>query len=183
MINHRRATSPIRLAGMVAVLMLTAACGTRSSGGDTTAATMATTISTTAAPATDATTTTEVTTTTIDEAAAKAAISANWERFFLPTTSIADRMTLLENADELQQALEQRAQDPLMEQASAVVKNIEFTAPDQATVTYDVLLNGVVALEDSQGIALFLDGVWKVSANSFCALIILGATDPIPGCS
>jgi hypothetical protein len=26
------------------------------------------------------------------------------------------------------------------------------------------------------------DGVWKVAADSFCALIALGATAPIPGC-
>jgi hypothetical protein len=89
----------------------------------------------------------------------------------------------LENGASLQQALEQRATDPLQQQASAKVKNVDLTAPDHATVTYDVLLNGTVALADSQGIAVLQEGVWKVSANSFCALISLGATAPIPGCS
>lgn len=70
-----------------------------------------------------------------------------------------------------------------MQQASAKVKSIELTGPDQATVTYDILLNDTVALADSQGVAVIQDGLWKVSANSFCALIILGATGPIPGCS
>jgi len=58
-----------------------------------------------------------------------------------------------------------------------------LTAPDRATVTYDVLLNGSLALPDAQGIAVLQGGVWKVGAESFCALISLGATGPIPGCS
>jgi hypothetical protein len=114
--------------------------------------------------------------------AAKAEITANWERFFLPTTALADRVALLENGPALRQALEFRATDPLQQQASAKVKNIDQTAPNRATVTYDVLLNGAVALTDAQGTAVLQDGVWKVGAESFCALISLGASAPIPGC-
>jgi hypothetical protein len=128
-------------------------------------------------------TTTGSSATTVDAAAAKAQITTNWERFFLPSTSLADRAALLENGAALQAALEQRAKDPLQQQASAKVKAIDLTAPDRATVTYDVSLNGTVALPDAQGVAVLQQGVWKVSADSFCALISLGATDPIPGCS
>jgi hypothetical protein len=122
-------------------------------------------------------------TTTVDPVAVKATITANWERFFDHTTAIADRVALLENGPSLQQALEQRSKDPLQQQASAKVKAIELVGTDRASVTYDVLLNGIVALGDSVGYAVFQDGVWKVAAESFCALISLGATAPIPGCS
>jgi hypothetical protein len=52
-----------------------------------------------------------------------------------------------------------------------------------AGVTYDVALNGQVALPDAQGQAVLQDGVWKVSSASFCSLITIGASAPIPGCS
>jgi hypothetical protein len=122
------------------------------------------------------------TTTTMDAATAKAAITANWERFFSASTSIDDRQTLLENGASLHQALVERAADPLMKQASAKVKSVAITDATHAAVIYDVMLNGTVALADSQGVAVLQDGVWKVSADSFCALISLGATAPIPGC-
>ena len=134
---------------------------------------VATTSSATAAPSA----------TTADTAAIKAQITTNWERFFLPSTSIADRMSLLENGVALQSALEQRAKDPLQQQASAKVTTIDLDAPGRAVVTYDVSLNGAVALPDAQGVAVLQDGIWKVSADSFCALISLGASAPIPGCS
>ncbi|CAB4869857.1 unannotated protein [freshwater metagenome] len=194
MIHQRKTLHSAVFVTTVCAVLLIAGCGRRSSSNPTTPATTtpatttpATTANSTAPTVTMPTTiapatTASPTTTTQDPAKAKAEITANWERFFLPTTAIADRVALLENGPALQQALELRATDPLQAQASAVVKSVELTAPDQATVTYDVLLNGVVALPDSQGISVRRDGVWKVGAESFCALISLGATGPIPGC-
>ena len=188
MIHQRKTLHSAVFVTTVCAVLLIAGCGRRSSSNPTTPATTtpATTANSTAPTVTMPTTiapatTASPTTTTQDPAKAKAEITANWERFFLPTTAIADRVAL-ENGPALQQALELRATDPLQAQASAVVKSVELTAPDQATVTYDVLLNGVVALPDSQGISVRRDGVWKVGAESFCALISLGATGPIPGC-
>ncbi|MCU1392631.1 MAG: hypothetical protein JWM34_1059 [Ilumatobacteraceae bacterium] len=111
-----------------------------------------------------------------------ATIAANWTTFFQNTTSIPDRVALLENGASLQQAVEQRAADPLMGQASAQVLSVTIDDPTHATVTYNVLLNGTPALSNAQGTAVYVDGVWKVGAESFCALVSLGATAPIPGC-
>ena len=196
MIHHTILRCRATLAAMTTGLLLATSCGPRSmtSGptapGASTVTTAATANTTTPAtthattPATAAATTTTVATaTTPDVATEKATIAANWARFFLPATSMADRIALLENGATLQQALEQRAKDPLQQQASATVKAVELTAPDRAAVTYDVLLNGSLALPDAQGIAVLQGGVWKVGAESFCALISLGATGPIPGCS
>ncbi len=195
MIHHTILRCRATVAAMTTGLLLATSCGPRSmtSGptapGASTVTTAATANTTTPAtthattPATAAATTTTVATaTTPDVATEKATIAANWARFFLPATSMADRIALLENGATLQQALEQRAKDPLQQQASATVKAVELTAPDRATVTYDVLLNGSLALPDAQGIAVLQGGVWKVGAESFCALISLGATGPIPGC-
>ena len=122
------------------------------------------------------------TSTTQDASATIAAITANWVKFFASTSSIDDRVALLEDGESLRAALEQRAQDPLMGQATATVDDVELSGPTQATVTYDVLLSGAVALPKAQGTAVLQDGVWKVGAASFCALVSLGATAPIPGC-
>ena len=184
-----------KLAAIVIVALVTTSCGLRSTSHDSTSAatratvdkgSIATVVPTTHAPTTTApavvvTTTNPVT--TIDLATTKATIIANWEQFFLPTTSIADRVALLENGASFQQALEIRSKDPLQQQASSTVKSIELTAPDRASVTYDVLLNGTIALAGAQGFAVLQSGIWKVGAESFCALVGLGARDPIPGCS
>jgi len=123
------------------------------------------------------------TSTTIDAVAATAQITAGWERFFDHTTPLADREALLEDGPSYAAALITRSKDPLQAQASAKVTAVVLTASDRATVTYDVLLNGTVALPGAQGEAVQQGGIWKVSAQSFCSLVTLGATSPVPGCS
>ncbi|MEP6661587.1 MAG: hypothetical protein ABJD24_16860 [Acidimicrobiales bacterium] len=171
---------------LVAVaLSLIAACGDGSTGASSTTAAPVTTAPTaqvTTAPTTTAplTTAPASTTTTID---AKTAIAANWEEFFSPSETVQQREALLENGASYEQALVQRSQDPRQATAKAKVKSVELTPPDRSTVTYDVYLGDTVALPDAQGFAVLQDGVWKVSGESFCALMTLASTDPVPGCS
>jgi hypothetical protein len=171
-----RCTSAALISGLLCV-----ACGTRLSHAPTTSAATTTVLPATTLPPTTLPATTLPATT--DPATTRATIAANWEHFFSHTSSVDEREALLENGASLRQALEQRSTDPLMQQASARVKDVALVAGDRATVTYDVLLGDTVALPDAQGTAVLQDGVWKVSADSFCALIGLGATTPIPGCS
>ena len=156
-----------------------------------TIATVASTSTSTGTPGTTVTTLPEAITTTtavsapsttVDTAATTATISANWITFFQNTTSIPDRVALLQNGPSLQKALELRAVDPLQQQASAQVVSVALDDPTHATVTYNILINGTPALTDAQGTAVLQDGVWKVGADSFCALISLGTTAHIPGC-
>lgn len=156
-------------------LVLTGGCGTRVRD-------QLRALSTPSATSTTALATTAPTTSTIDAAAARAEITANWEKFFRAASTIPEREALLENGSQYVAALTQRSTDPLQAQASAKVTMVEVTGPDRATVTYDVSLNGAVALPGAQGVAVLQDGVWKVGAQSFCSLVSLGATGPIPGC-
>jgi hypothetical protein len=168
---------------VAAGLSLTAACGGGSKTASTTvAASVTTAATTTTAPVTTSapTTSAPAPTTTVD---AKAAIAANWEKFFSPSQTIEEREALLENGASYEQALIQRSNDPRQATASAKVKLVELTPPDQATITYDVYLGDTLALPDAQGFAVLQDGVWKVSGESFCALMTLASTDPVPGCS
>ena len=119
----------------------------------------------------------------MDSAAAIAQITQNWEKFFLAGTPLAEREALLEDGSQYEQALTVRASDPLQAQASATVTDVTLTDATHAHVIYDVSLSGTVALPGAEGNAVFQDSTWKVSAESFCSLIALGATEPIPGCS
>jgi hypothetical protein len=176
---------------------LVTACGSRvpeAKPPTTPAATAATTVAVTTAPtvpsvtsaapaSTTPTTTAPSTTAAFDEAAAQAQIIANWEKFFTPGTSVDERVALLQDGSALRAAIEQSATNPLQQQASAKVTQVTFTSPTEATVTYDVYLNGTVALPNSQGMAVLEGGTWKVAQQSFCSLISLGVSGPIPGCS
>jgi len=51
-----------------------------------------------------------------------------------------------------------------------------------ATVNYQVLLNGKVALPNAVGTAVFENGVWKVSDSTMCGLFGLMGGAKIPGC-
>ena len=106
-----------------------------------------------------------------------------WERFFAPTATVDERVAALEGGETLRAAVEQRAFDPLQAHASAQVAKVDLVATDRAVVTYDVFLDASVALSAAQGFAVREGGVWKVSAESFCALVSLGASAPIPGCA
>jgi len=170
----RRRTPSRPFAAVAAVLLLTAGCGTRVGTRFTSPA---------GTPAATSTSTSSSPSTTIDAAAATAQITANWQRFFDHTTALADREALLENGPSYAAALITRSKDPLQAQASATVTSVALTAADRATVTYDVSLNGAVALPGAQGEAVRQGGVWKVSAQSFCSLVTLGAASPVPGCS
>jgi hypothetical protein len=135
---------------------------------------------TTAGPAPSSST---ASTAPFDQAAATAQIIANWQKFFTPGTSIDERVTLLQNGPALRAAIEQSATNPLQQQASAKVTQVTFSSPAEAMVTYDVSLNGTVALPGAQGMAVLDGGTWKVAQASFCSLLSLAATGPIPGCS
>ena len=126
------------------------------------------------------TTTTEATTTTIDEEAAKAEITEAWEGLLNGENTLDQRVAYLEDGEELKELAEQQF-SILGEQASASsgkVTEIVFEDDGTATVTYDILLNDVPALEDSVGTAVQVDGEWKFSKLTMCDLLSLAGQSP-----
>ncbi|MEU9862328.1 hypothetical protein AB0D99_15810 [Streptomyces sp. NPDC047971] len=116
-----------------------------------------------------------------DPAAARAEITENWTAFFDPKTPAAERAELLENGEQLRPALEALLTNDAASQATAQVKTIQFTSPNNADVTYDLLVAGAPAVPDSKGTSVYQDGTWKVSVKTLCGLAQLsGAT--VPGC-
>lgn len=133
----------------------------------------------------DATSTTpaSVATGPADEAAAKAEITTNWEKFLKSGTPKATAVKLLENGDQLGVALKKAAEEDEATggERSAEVTLIEFVNPTTANVNYNLHAAGQDL--QSAGQAVLQDGVWKVSAATFCTLVVLGnGSRPVKGC-
>ena len=144
-----------------------------------------------AATTTAPTTTVPATTTTQDPATAKAAISANWTTFFDgKNTDTAAKLALLENAAKIGDAYKQAEAKAgtAATQGSSKVNGVELLSIADcntnlgesvpcAKVTYDLLVNGTPALSGQIGYAVYVDGQWKVSQVTDCALSHLGGVD------
>jgi len=179
----KRARVRLALLGalIVTLTVLVAACG---------GSTETTSISTTTGPTTSTAppTTSAVSTTTSPESSTssvslsgdEATIAANYVKFFDGSQPVADKIELLENGQQYTKELEAQAASPLGQAATAAVSSVTVTSDTTATVTYSILLSGQVALPDQTGEAILQDGVWKVSAQSFLALLALqqGAATP-----
>lgn len=141
-----------------------------------------------------AATTAKSTTTTIDEATAKAAITANFEKFFDGKVPADQKLDLLEDSAALKDSLIKGSTEGPNAQAAAAsttkVTNIELwtkaqcdqegvTAPC-ALVTHDLLVNGQPALQGQKSYAVYVDGNWRVSKISYCGLQALGGNTPEP---
>lgn len=117
-------------------------------------------------------------------AADAAAVRANWEKFFAGTTPAAEKIALLENGQQFAQTIQAQAQSPLAKSTATKVSSVKITSPTTATVKYSILLNKQVALADQTGQAVLQGGTWKVSAQSFQALLALeGAASSSPSAS
>ena len=169
---------------LLAAVAVLAGCGSRL---DLTTATSSPPALTTSPPALTtsppAPTTVAISATTEDATTATKEITAIWERFFDAHTPLAARQSLLEDGDKYAAALQSLSQGPLMRQASAIVKTVVIDSPTSATVTYDVLLNGAIALPNATGQAVRRASSWQVSAASFCALVALNSPTPVAGCA
>ena len=120
-----------------------------------------------------------------DPAAAKQEISKNWQKFFDPKTSLAEKQKVLENGEQMAPVLKAFSGDKRGGQVQAKVQTIEFTKANEATVTYALTLNGATALPKASGTSVEQDGTWKVSVNTLCALVQLSGDasgSPAPGC-
>lgn len=147
---------------LVTAIVPIAGCGSSSSGGSPAASSSAASTSA--------------------SSGAQAQITANWEAFFSPNTSLQRSVQILQNGKQFESALRGQAGSSLAKQASAKVTKVELTSPTRATVTFSILLGGQPVLQGQQGIALKVNGVWQVSDQSFCSLLQLQGKPP-PACA
>lgn len=165
MTSHRHISFLLGSSALIALALTTAACGGSSPSPSST---------TTPPPAA---------TSPPAGAGAVAAITTNWEAFFSAKTPVSQRVSLLQDGSQFQSVISAQAGSGLASQASAKVTKVTVTSPTQATVKYDILLNGTPALTNQTGTAVLDNGTWKVGVTSFCGLLTLengGKTAGLP---
>jgi hypothetical protein len=109
-----------------------------------------------------------------------AAIAANWTAFFANSTPVAKRVLLLEDGSQFASIIKAQAGSGLAASASAKVLSVTKTSASQATVKYDILAGGAVALPNQTGTAVLQNGTWKVGVESFCGLLNLEGLKSVP---
>jgi len=111
---------------------------------------------------------------------ATAQITTNWKAFFSGKTSAATKISLLENGQKFASIINAQAGSGIAASAGAKVNAVVVNSPAQATVHYDITLNGTTALANQTGTAVYQDGMWKVGDVSFCQLLKIenGGTAP-----
>ncbi|GAA1404971.1 hypothetical protein GCM10009639_51460 [Kitasatospora putterlickiae] len=194
---RRRGGPVLRSAGVLLALLLAgtvAGCGDGGSESSTASPSPpATATATTTVTATETATETATGTASpspgatapADPATATTEITNNWQKFFDPTTPIPEKASLLQNGDVLLPVLEGFSQDPRVGQVKAAVTKVEFTSATEATVTYELSLEGSVVAPAASGQAVLDNGIWKVSRSTLCGLLVQAAGaggTPIPGC-
>ena len=111
---------------------------------------------------------------------APALVTANWVAFFDGKTSAAKKISLLQNGQKFASIINAQAGSGIAASAGAKVHAVTVNSPAQATVHYDITLNGQTALGNQTGTAVYQDGMWKVGDVSFCQLLKIenGGTAP-----
>ena len=112
--------------------------------------------------------------------AAAAEITANWEKFFDSTTSVSERVALLQNGSTFSSAISSLSKIPLASGLGAKVTSVTVTSATGATVTYNLVSGSSTLLTGQKGTAVYQDGTWKVGDASLCGLfkLIPGGTLP-----
>jgi hypothetical protein len=108
----------------------------------------------------------------------QAKVKANWEKFFDPSVSTAQKAALLQNAStpKIKAIIAAQADNPQARAIKAKVTTVTPKGGDKADVKYDLVSTqtGVPVLPGASGQAVKQGGTWKVSQQTFCTLIKLG---------
>ncbi|HXR22554.1 MAG TPA: hypothetical protein VN786_08370 [Acidimicrobiales bacterium] len=118
-------------------------------------------------------------------AATRTKIKTDWVTFFAGTTSVKQKIALLQNGQSFAGVIKSQASSPtiapLAKSVTATVASVTLTSATKAKVKYSLDLGGKPALSNQTGIAVLQKGTWKVGDQSFCALLALEGTTA-PGC-
>jgi hypothetical protein len=102
---------------------------------------------------------------------AESIIAAHWMAFFNPKTSVARRISLLQNGEQFAAVIRSQANSSLAARASARVTSVTLVSATRAKVVYTLLEDGRPARANQLGVAVYQDGTWKVGVATFCSLL------------
>ena len=121
------------------------------------------------------------------EAKAKDQIRTTWAVFYNgKDQNLPRKESLVEDGPQLHASLVKLLANPLAKQVTVRVDNVRLLSHTKATVDYTALLNGKALklpggkpLTVPAGVAVFVDGKWKVAVSTFCQVLGLAAiADP-----
>lgn len=112
--------------------------------------------------------------------AAKDAITTLYTDFF--SAPVAQAKTMLEDGATLDAAFKAALKLKGDVTESSKVKSVTLTGPTTADVNYELDGDGKPLLPDANGKAVYVNGKWLVSKDTFCGLVELG-TPNVKGCS
>jgi hypothetical protein len=107
----------------------------------------------------------------------EAQIKSAYVKFFAGTTSLSDRVALLQNGSHFRPVIQAFATNPLAKSASAKVSSVTLEGANKAKVVYSVKISGA-SLGKQTGTAVRQNGKWKVGYASLCKLVALGGSTP-----
>lgn len=113
----------------------------------------------------------------------KAAVTADWQKFFSPKTPVNKRVALLQDGSQFAQVIHSQAHSPMASAASAKITKVDVVSNKKADVTYSIMVGGKAALKGQHGTAVKQGGTWKVGVGSFCKLLALehgGSSSSLP---
>jgi hypothetical protein len=103
--------------------------------------------------------------------ATTAAITTAYVTLFNGAAPLSQRLSYLQNSTAFEPSLQAVSTNPILKETSATVTQVSPQSATQARVLYTVALNGAPLLKDQTGVAVEINGSWKVAAASLCSLL------------
>jgi hypothetical protein len=100
-------------------------------------------------------------------------VATNWTTFFFGHTSASKRDSLVQDGPAFLPTIQAQTGNTLTLTTVAQVTRVSLMSSTEASVSYSILLAGQPALPHQTGVAVLENGVWKVSAGTFCDLLSL----------
>lgn len=106
------------------------------------------------------------------DSTATAAITDLYNKFFDNTVDASSKVDLVQNGAKMNGLITALGKGAQSAKSSVKVESVSLTSPTHATVPFDILLNGAVALPNVQGQALLdaASGKWQVADVTLCSL-------------
>src|SRR5262249_14018080 len=98
-------------------------------------------------------------------------ITRPYQRFFDRTQPAPTQGDLAQRGARVLPVLQRQAAGPLARSSGVRVTQVVRSTENSAAVTFTVLLDGKPVLVDQHGGAVLDNGVWKISANTYCGLL------------
>jgi hypothetical protein len=155
------------VAASIAVAILMAACGSSGSKSATSSP-----ITSASAPSTASSS--AAASGTPADPVTKAAVTRAYTKFFNFRTPVAENVARLQHGDALKSAVLADAKVGRTQQITSSVASVTVMSSDVAKVVWTLNTAGNPVLPNTSGYAVREDGVWKVAAQTFCALAAMG---------